>query len=368
MTSEVDAIVVGAGVAGLTAAKIIGEGGFQVLVIASGYGCSQASSGTIDVLGRYEGKCVVDVESALEKFVKENPWHIYALAGKKTVLSALSDFQLRSEGLYAGGGGRNMKIITPLGTVKSTYLVQSTMLNASPEALAGSKVILIAFPGLTGYAPHIIAGKMRSEGIEVKTVKLDLPAISPFQLASSIESSPEVLTDKLREENAKNYDWVVFPPVLGLRNVRETWQVVEEKLETRVVELPSFPPSVPGKRLYFSLRSQCEKAGVEIALGKIVSKIKLRRGRVVEVSTGEGSYVPSTLILSTGWMLDRVLKIKGLPPRSKKEYDIKVEGVENLFFARSPVSHEEKIGLGAAITTGWLAGKAALDYLKKGGN
>ncbi|MBS7248191.1 MAG: FAD-binding protein [Candidatus Jordarchaeales archaeon] len=364
MTGKVDVLIVGAGVAGLTAAEIIGEGGFQVLVLASGYGCSQASSGTIDVLGRYKGENVLDVEAALEKFVEEKPWHIYALAGKKTVLNALSDFQFRSGGLYAGGGGRNMKIITPLGTVKSTYLVQFTMLNASFESLAESKVMLVALPGLTGYAPHIIAGKMRNKGIDVKMTKLDLFATSPFQLASSVESNPEVLIEKLREVGAGDHDWVVFPPILGLRNVKETWQVVEEKLGTRVVELPSLPPSVPGKRLYFLLRRRCEKAGVSVVLGKIVKGIKLMGGKVTRVLTNEGSYVPSALILSTGWMLDHVLRIRGMPRRGKNEYGIKVEGVENLFFARTLVSHEEKIGLGAAITAGWLVGKAALDYLR----
>lgn len=366
LKGEVDALVIGAGVAGLTAAEMIGECGFQTLVVASGYGCSQASSGTVDVLGHYGNKPVLNLELALEEFVRERTQHIYALAGKEVVLNALSEFQRRSDGLYAGGGGRNLEVITPLGESKNTYLVQFTMLNTSFEALSRGKVILVAVPGLPGYAPHIIAERMREKGVDVKLAKLDLTATSPFQLADNVESHPDILTKKLREAGAGDHEWVVLPPVLGLRRVRETQQVVEEALGSRILELPSFPPSVPGKRLYLSLKNRCERVGVEVVLGELVSKVRIEKGKVREVLTNKGSYAPSVLVLSTGWVLSQILKIRGLSSREDRyeRGSIKAGEVENLFFARSSVSHEEKIGLGAAITAGHLAGKAALDYLR----
>jgi glycerol-3-phosphate dehydrogenase subunit B len=46
-----DAIVIGAGLAGLTAAVRLAEGGADVLVLAKGVGATHLSPCTIDVLG-----------------------------------------------------------------------------------------------------------------------------------------------------------------------------------------------------------------------------------------------------------------------------------------------------------------------------
>ncbi len=366
MKSEyVDALIIGAGVTGLTAAEIIGEKGFKTIVVASGYGCSQASSGTIDVLGRYKGKNIIKLDEALGEFVEENVNHVYAVAGKNFVLKALSGFHDKNNGFFVGKSGHNMDVITPIGVSKKTYLVQFTMQEASLENLAGNKVMIVAIPNLTCYAPHIIAGKMREEGVNAEVVKLDLSAISPFQLATVFESNPEKLAEKLKATGANNYDRVIIPPILGLRNIQEVLQAIEELLGTKLIEIPSFPPSVPGKRLYLLLKERCEKVGVTVTLGEVASRIKVEKGEVKEVITDKKRYTPSFLVLATGWLLNEILRIKGIPKwRRKNVFNFKVEGVENLFIAQSSVSHEESIGLGAAITAGYLAGNAAIEYLR----
>ncbi|MEM1657563.1 MAG: FAD-binding protein [Candidatus Jordarchaeales archaeon] len=369
MSKEVDLLIIGAGMAGLTAAETAGGRELQVKVIASGYGCSQASSGTIDVLGQYANKKVVDLEETLGGFIERNPCHVYAVAGRETVLSVLSDFQRRSDGLYVGKDGQNMEVITPLGTCKTTYLIQFTMRNASFNLLSEGKSLVVAVPGLLGYAPHIIKGKMEEKGINVKMAKLKLAVTSPFQLATYLEANPETLISELKEANASSYDWVILPPILGITNVKKVWQIVEESLKTNIVELPSFPPSVPGKRLHILLKRRCEEKGVSVVLGEVAKEVKIKERRVKEVLTSKGRYSPRALVLSTGWALTNVLKIKGVSPVQKtkgKSHMVRHEYIENLFFAISPVSYEEKAGLGAAMIAGYLAGKAAVDYLGGG--
>ena len=59
-----DAVVIGAGTAGLTAAVRLAEGGARVCVLAKGVGSTHLAPGTIDVLG-YAPDRVEEPERAL---------------------------------------------------------------------------------------------------------------------------------------------------------------------------------------------------------------------------------------------------------------------------------------------------------------
>ena len=86
-----DAVVVGAGVAGLTAAGRLAEGGARVCVLAHGVGSTHLAPGTIDVLG-YDPERVESPARALSAFVDAHPEHPYALLGTEAIAPALEWF------------------------------------------------------------------------------------------------------------------------------------------------------------------------------------------------------------------------------------------------------------------------------------
>ncbi len=86
-----DAVVIGAGVAGLTAAARLAEGGARVCVLAKGVGSTHLAPGTIDVLG-YAPERVEDPAAALRAFVGDRSGHPYALIGVEAIVSALEWF------------------------------------------------------------------------------------------------------------------------------------------------------------------------------------------------------------------------------------------------------------------------------------
>src|SRR3954447_533520 len=86
-----DAVVVGAGVAGLTAATRLAEQGARVCVLAKGVGSTHLAPGTIDVLG-YSPERVDDPARALGDLVAARPDHPYALLGAEAVAEALRWF------------------------------------------------------------------------------------------------------------------------------------------------------------------------------------------------------------------------------------------------------------------------------------
>ena len=77
MSAHHDVIVVGTGLAGLTAAVRLAEGGARVLVLAKGVGATHLSAGTIDVLG-YAPERVERPLEVLPAYLAERPGHPYA--------------------------------------------------------------------------------------------------------------------------------------------------------------------------------------------------------------------------------------------------------------------------------------------------
>src|SRR5436309_11423245 len=86
-----DVVVVGCGVAGLTAAARLAEGGARVCVLAKGVGSTHLAPGTVDVLG-YDPDVVEQPGSALAGFAAAHPDHPYALVGVDAIEPALEWF------------------------------------------------------------------------------------------------------------------------------------------------------------------------------------------------------------------------------------------------------------------------------------
>src|SRR5437763_979565 len=74
----VDVIVVGAGMAGLTAAVRLAEAGLRVVTVAKGHGSLRLAPATIDILGYGPGR-VDSPTGALPGFVAAHPDHPYSL-------------------------------------------------------------------------------------------------------------------------------------------------------------------------------------------------------------------------------------------------------------------------------------------------
>src|SRR5204862_5781921 len=81
-----DVVVGGGGLAGLTAAPRLAEGGARVLVLAKGAGATHLSPVTIDVLG-YAPDRVERPGEALAQLADDHP---YSLVGRDAVAAALA--------------------------------------------------------------------------------------------------------------------------------------------------------------------------------------------------------------------------------------------------------------------------------------
>lgn len=143
-----DVIVVGTGVAGLTAAVRLAESGARVLVLAKGVGATHLSAGTVDVLG-YAPERVERPAAALPAFLAEHPDHPYAHVGVDGIATAVAWFKDRIANgslapyAYAGSVDENLLLPTALGVPRPSAIVPETM--AGGDLRAGGPVVVAGF-------------------------------------------------------------------------------------------------------------------------------------------------------------------------------------------------------------------------------
>jgi glycerol-3-phosphate dehydrogenase subunit B len=400
-----DAVVIGAGTAGLVAGTRLAQDGARVCVLAKGVGSTHLAPATIDVLG-YAPERVDSPRPALEQLIAARPDHPYALLGTELVGAALSWFaQIVPSGplpgyVYGGSLEHNQLLPTAVGALRPSALVPETMANGEASGL--NRVCIVGTPALRDFHPSLCAANLERAGIEARSVSLNLKLeradANTLGLARRFDDEKwrrqfcAELSLALRSEEA-----VGLPAMLGLRDPHEVLADVEHRLGRRVFEIPTLPPSVPGMRLYEILRSTLRAAGGRLVLGAEVVASDRDGERVTSVSTraagrdltsvapwfvlASGGFNSGGIELDSRWVThERVLglPLRGVPaegePRFVGRYldeqpmarvgvavdsDLRAEGAENVLVAGAAlpgaIPWREGSGEGIALASGYRA-------------
>jgi glycerol-3-phosphate dehydrogenase subunit B len=400
-----DAVVIGAGTAGLVAGTRLAQDGARVCVLAKGVGSTHLAPATIDVLG-YSPDRVDAPGPAIEQLIAARPDHPYALLGTEAVSDALSWFaQLVPSGplpgyVYGGSLEHNQLLPTAVGALRPSALVPETMANGEASGLR--RVCIVGTPALRDFHPSLCAANLELAGIEARAVSvnlaLDRADMNTLGLARHFDDEKwrrqfcAELSLTLRSEEA-----VGLPAMLGVRDPHEVLADVEHRLGRRVFEIPTLPPSVPGMRLYEILRSALRAAGGRLVMGGEVVSCDRDGDRVTAVSTHAAgrdlTYVAPWFVLASGgfasggieldshWVThERVLglPLRGVPAQGEPRFagtyldeqplarvgvavdsDLRAEGVENVLVAGAAlpgaIPWREGSGEGIALTSGYRA-------------
>ncbi|RME82931.1 MAG: glycerol-3-phosphate dehydrogenase subunit GlpB [Caldilineae bacterium] len=273
-----DLLVIGAGLSGLMAAYEAAEAGLRVKVIAKGLGSMHWSAGTVDVLGYAAGDKAVSMPlQELEGLQAVAPHHPYVVAGAEAVTEALSRFVALAKELglpYEGAEepGRNLWLPSPVGAARPVYLAPQGQ-RYGDLALA-EPIVVVGFEGLRDFYPWVIAENLRKQGHRARGTVLPFALLSErrdantVQLAQELDELKRVVTlARALKEVVEPGERVGLPALVGLDRHGRAMEVLQEELGTRVFEIPTLPPSVPGMRLYRALRSDLEGRGVEVEIG-----------------------------------------------------------------------------------------------------
>jgi glycerol-3-phosphate dehydrogenase subunit B len=300
-------VVIGAGLAGLSAACLARDHGASVTLIAAGRGGLALSSGRLDLWQR-----------PLTRHAQASVpiGHPYRIVGFHTLDRAVNSFTNLIDGdalPFSGHRPRAWIVPTAFGLAARACIAPAGLVLEGPRSL--DKSAIAGVQGFRDFSGALAAGapSYRSAGWEILP-DLPLPGFhwsrDPYasEIAAWLDRQPNLkplaaawrpLVSGIRR--------LAIPAVLGLRRHVQIRSELEAELGLRLLEIPTLPPSVPGMRLEAALRGSALRRGVRLiegarAIGQVDGRTRGRKCSAV-AAHGPGGWrlhPCDAVILATG--------------------------------------------------------------------
>lgn len=414
-----DSIVIGGGMAGLSAALRLAEAGQKTLLMASGQSALHFSSGSIDLL-ESEG----DPRAALPAFMAEHPDHPYSKVGLTNIEASLADLQrhCHEQGLPLFRQETNHQRLTPIGTLKSTWLSPHTCA-CQTDAPAPDAILLATLEGFRDFHPALAAANLathpRFAHCRIMTGEIRLPQLAEFSrnphefrsadIARLFDKQkgdqPDLLADLAREicrmvheSSDPGCRHVVLPACLSLGLVGPRLAELEKRTGCTIKEVATMPPSLIGMRMQEALKRRFQALGGTFLTSERVLGARYEGDKVLGVHSQNGDdqlFEADHFVLASGSFFSRGLesRLRGIREPifdadvlSLEERDVWAgrrlfdhhpfmgfgvktddmlrvmrggKPLTNLYGAGSVLAHYDPIregsGSGVAVATGWQA-------------
>ena len=394
---EYDVIVIGAGVAGLTAAALLSKEGLKVAVVTMGEPTACLSTGCIDV-------CLSN-DSPLQGIAGLPDEHPFHRIPPDWIRRALNDFQNVMAEMampYVGALDKNRLLLSAIGTFKTTCLAPLTM-EASTQN-DQEKIHIVTFAGLKDFYPGYIISRLKNASFST----YDAGVSTTMGIAANFED--EAFLDAFLswlERSVIREDKIAVPAVLGLESAVAVQRKIEYRMERPVFEIPTIPPSMPGRRLFNALKDHVRRqggviywgwpvVGVEKAGKQIEAVMAESRGRPNSLNArafllSSGSFVGGGLQAGRDTITEKVFDLPVFVPGKREDWfnhtffstqhgigkaGIEVDSSfrpvncpwENIFICGGIIAHVEALkngcGHGFALASGYAAAQSCLEYLR----
>jgi glycerol-3-phosphate dehydrogenase subunit B len=336
-----DAVVVGAGLAGLTAGVRLAQAGLRTTLVAKGPGATHLSPATIDVLG-YAPDLVERPAAALASLVAERPDHPYARLPADTVAASAEWLRVLVPSLaYVGTIEENLLLPTAVGVPKPSAFVPEAM--AAGDLRSGGRFAFAGLRALKDFYPRFLADNLSQAKLPTG-VTVDARAVHLTDPGAEADLSPLGYARLFEDQEFRSVvaaellpglevgESVGFPSVLGLREHRTTWLDLQDRLGRPVFEVPTLPPSVAGIRLFNALRDAFVRAGGRLLIGSTAAGAETKEGAVTHVVIQTAAARPTPIeaawyVLATGGFAEGALFLDSYGEVHESVFGLAVSGV-----------------------------------------
>lgn len=311
-----DLLVIGAGLSGVSAALAAAQAGLKVGVIAKGMGATHWHAGTIDLLGYHpvEGKALSAPLSAIAALPADHPYRRLGSERLPALLNTVHQW-LAADPLAYGGAAtpdQNLWLPSPVGAARPTWLAPQAQRAgdlARPEPL-----LIVGFRGMRDFYPQLLAENLTRLGHPARAAYLPLDLITQRRDWTTVQLAEGLDAPAMRarlapalQQLAQPGERIGLPALLGVYQHALVWHELQAALGQPVFEIPTLPPSVPGIRLFTTLRQRLAQLGVRVEIGMEISGVTTQ-GRTIQSVQTATSARPLThradrFLLATGGVL-----------------------------------------------------------------
>ena len=327
-----DSIVIGGGMAGLSAALRLAEAGQKTLLMASGQSALHFSSGSVDLL-ESDG----DPRAALPAFMAAHPDHPYSKVGMQNIEGSLADLQRHcaEEGLPLMRQEHNHQRLTPIGTLKSTWLSPDTCACVT-DAPAPDAILLATLEGFRDFHPALAAANLATHArfahSRILTGEIRLPQLAQFSrnphefrsadIARLFDKQgpgqQDLLADLAREISrvmqgcgVPDCHHIVLPACLSLGLVGPRLSELERRTGCTIKEVATMPPSLIGMRMQEALKRRVMTLGGTFLTSERVLGARYDGDKVIGVHSQHGEdqlFEADHFVLASGSFFSRGLE------------------------------------------------------------
>lgn len=345
-----DVLVIGGGLAGVTAALSASRTGADVRLVSHKESTLRQASGLIDALGYVpptdrstddptrtptagrQGSRTDRLEpegpvpnpfDAIDRLPTTHPYRLVGGPALREGLELFDDIADRYRGAHTE---QNALVPTFGGTIKPTARY--------PEAAAAGlasdprEMLVVGFRSMSDYDARLVADRLAAADVPFSVAGAEIDFATGFRddatitrIARALDLNEEIDGEPARTiladavmPHVDTAERVGFPAVLGDDEPAQVRADLSTRLDAAVFEIPSGPPSLPGLRLSDTLYAALEDAGVRFETGIPVVGAKRSDGatageRIEHVCVDRhGTEVPyeaQTIVLATGGLVGK---------------------------------------------------------------
>lgn len=252
-----DTVIIGGGLAGLTAGITLQEAGQKVAIVSAGQNAMYFFSGSFEEVGPARDRVAA----------------LFAAAGVR--VQALEGYQLM-----------------PMGSFREVSLVLDDV-SVFPDRHLAEKALLVNFTGFHDFYGTFLADALEKNGTscrirfvripEMEHLRLSPSEMRSVNIARAMDEYWEKVVGEIRVIH-KDEDLIILPQVFGLKDA-SVLDKIRTTLPARVAFIGTMPPSVPGIRTQILLKRRFEVLGGTFLMGDEVTSAALHEGVISSITT-----------------------------------------------------------------------------------